>query len=89
MYHCGTFNEIDLMNWEKTPAAGKTYANAKTYFQEKYKVKIMYQKAAKNMGYVNNASEVNNQIFAALEQIAAAARQDHQYVNAATEAIRS
>ena len=36
MYHSGQFYEVDMTNWERKATTDKTYANAKTYFQEKY-----------------------------------------------------
>ena len=58
MYISGHFDETDLMDWEKKPSLQETYDNAKIYFKEKCKKKIMYRKAtAKQMGYANGAKE--------------------------------
>ena len=44
MYHSGNFDQQNLTNCQRKEMADKMYANAKTYFQEKY---------WENMGYVN------------------------------------
>lgn len=63
MYCSGHFDEQDMTKLDKTQAAYKTDDNAKAYFLEKYKEKIMYCKAtARNMGYVNKAAEVPIQL---------------------------
>ena len=86
MYHSGNFDELDLTNWERRATADKTYANAKTYFQEKYREKLMYRKAtARNMGYVNKTEEIKEQLTEVLTQMAAAQQADHEYINATTE----
>ncbi len=55
MYHMGNFDKADLTSWEQRATADKTYANAKTYIQEKHHEKLMYQKGtARNMVYIKN-----------------------------------
>ena len=86
MYRCGHFDELDLTAWEKKTAANKTYANAQAYFTEKYKEKMSFRKAtARQMGYANQATEMNETLKETLTQIADAAQQDHQYVNSMAE----
>ena len=87
MYHSGNFDEQDLTNWDRNAMEDKTYANTKTYFQGKYRQKVMYQKAtARNMGYVNKSEEMNVKLAEALTQMAAAQQADHKFVNSTTEA---
>ena len=38
MNHSGNFDKTDLTNWDQRATADKTYANAKTYIQEKYNI---------------------------------------------------
>ena len=53
MNHSGNFDKTDLTNWDQRTTADKTYANAKTYIQEKYHEKLTYQKVTtRNMVYV-------------------------------------
>ena len=60
MYYGGNFDKQDLTNWERKAAADKMYTNAKAFFQEKYREKVMYQKEiTRNMGYVNKTVESN------------------------------
>ena len=83
MYHSGHFDEQDLTSWESRTAANKTYANAKTYFQAKYREKMMFRKAtARNMGYANKASQVNTELRDTLLQFVKATQADHQSANA-------
>ncbi|KAL7478346.1 LOW QUALITY PROTEIN: hypothetical protein ACHAW6_006995, partial [Cyclotella cf. meneghiniana] len=49
MYHSGNFDEQDLTNWERKAMADKTYVNAKTYFQGKYREKIANRKERKQV----------------------------------------
>lgn len=68
MYYSEQFDKVDMTNWEKKAATNKMGDNAKTYFQAKYKEKVMYCKAtAQNMGYANNMNELNAALMETLK----------------------
>lgn len=59
MYQSGDFEEQGMTNWEKKATADMTYTNAKSYFQENYKEKIMFRESmARNMGHANMTLEM-------------------------------
>ena len=65
----------------------RRHDNAKIYFKEKYKEKVMYRKTtAKQMGYANGAKETwQDNLKEPLSQMVEASQEDGEYVNSAVE----
>ncbi len=49
MYHSANFDVTDLIELEEKASADKTFANAETFFQDKYKDKMLYCNAMTKM----------------------------------------